>query len=111
MMTALGEEYVRNLYLEEKVTYTANHQRLAEWIARGIYSIGLGAVKRIFEPMRKEGLPIGVIASFGDAPGYLTGGSGRDHCIYHRCEASRRFLQIEAGIFRGGFANQRHRHN
>jgi iron(III) transport system substrate-binding protein len=75
MMTALGEEYVRSLYVDQKVTYTANHQQLAEWIARGIYSIGLGAVERIFEPMRKEGLPIGVIASFGDAPGYLTGGS------------------------------------
>ena len=75
MMTALGEEYVRSLYLDQKVTYTANHQQLAEWIARGIHSIALGAVERIFEPMRKEGLPIGVIASFADAPGYLTGGS------------------------------------
>lgn len=75
MMTALGEDYVRGLYLEQKVTYTANHQQLAEWIARGVFAIGLGAVERIFEPMRKEGLPIGVIASFSDAPGYLTGGS------------------------------------
>lgn len=75
MMTALGEDYVRSLYLDQKVTYTSNHQQLAEWVARGVYSIGLGAVERIFEPMRKEGLPIGVIASFSDAPGYLTGGS------------------------------------
>jgi iron(III) transport system substrate-binding protein len=75
MMNALGEDYVRGLYLDQKVTYTANHQQLAEWIARGVYAIGLGAVERIFEPMRKEGLPIGVIASFSDAPGYLTGGS------------------------------------
>jgi iron(III) transport system substrate-binding protein len=75
MMTALGEDYVRSLYLDQKVTYTANHQQLAEWIARGVHTIGLGAVERIFEPMRKEGLPIGVVASFSDAPGYLTGGS------------------------------------
>jgi ABC-type Fe3+ transport system substrate-binding protein len=75
MLTALGEEYVRNLYLDQKVTYTSNHQQLADWIARGVYSIGLGAVERIFEPMRKESLPIGVVASFSDAPGYLTGGS------------------------------------
>jgi iron(III) transport system substrate-binding protein len=75
MMTALGEDYVRSLYLDQKVTYTANHQQLAEWIARGVHAIGLGAVERIFEPMRKEGLPIGVVASFSDAPGYLTGGS------------------------------------
>ena len=75
MMSALGEDYVRGLYLDQKVTYTANHQQLAEWIARGVHAIGLGAVERVFEPMRKEGLPIGVIASFSDAPGYLTGGS------------------------------------
>lgn len=75
MMTALGEDYVRSLYLEQKVVYTANHQQLAEWIARGVYAIGLGAVERIFEPLRKEGLPIGVVASFSDAPGNLTGGS------------------------------------
>jgi ABC-type Fe3+ transport system substrate-binding protein len=75
MLTALGEDFIRSLYLDQKVTYTSNHQQLAEWIARGVYAIGLGAVERIFEPMRKEGLPIGVIASFSDAPGYLTGGS------------------------------------
>ncbi|HTN69783.1 MAG TPA: extracellular solute-binding protein [Methylomirabilota bacterium] len=75
MMTALGEDYVRSLYVDQKVTYTSNHQQLAEWVARGVYAIGLGAVERVFEPMRKEGLPIGVIASFSDAPGYLTGGS------------------------------------
>jgi len=75
MMTVLGEDYVRSLYLDQKVTYTANHQQLAEWIARGVHLFGLGAVERIFEPMRKEGLPVGVVASFSDAPGYLTGGS------------------------------------
>jgi iron(III) transport system substrate-binding protein len=75
MLTALGEDYVRSLYVDQKVTYTSNHQQLADWVARGVYAIGLGAVERIFEPMRKEGLPIGVIASFTDAPGYLTGGS------------------------------------
>ena len=75
MLTALGEEYVRNLYLDQKVTYTSNHQQLADWIARGVHTIGLGAVERLFEPMRKESLSIGVVASFSDAPGYLTGGS------------------------------------
>ena len=75
ILTALGEDYVRSLYVDQKVTYTSNHQQLADWVARGVYAVGLGAVERIFEPMRKEGLPIGVIASFADAPGYLTGGS------------------------------------
>lgn len=76
MMTVFGDEYVKSLYVDQKVTYTGNHQQLAEWVARGVHTVGLGAVERIFEPMRKEGLPIGVVASFSDAPGYLTGGSG-----------------------------------
>lgn len=75
ILTALGEEYLRRLYLEQEVVYTSNGRQLAEWIARGVHPIGLGAVERNFEPMREAGLPIGVIASFNDAPGYLTGGS------------------------------------
>ena len=55
--------------------YTANHRQLADWIARGVYPIGLGAVSRAFDPLRKKGLPIGTLR-FDDLPGKLTGGSG-----------------------------------
>ena len=72
---ALGEDYVKRLFVDQKVVYTSDHQQLAEWIARGVYLIGLGSVDRNVEPMRHEGLPIGIVASLTDAPGYLTGGS------------------------------------
>jgi iron(III) transport system substrate-binding protein len=75
ILAVLGEEYLNKLYLEQKVIYTSNANQLVEWIARGVYSIGLGAVERLVEPMRQEGLPIGVIPPLNDAPGYLTGGS------------------------------------
>ena len=72
---ALGEDFVRQLFVDQKVVYTSDHRQLAEWIARGVYLVGLGSVDRNVEPMRQEGLPIGIIASLTDAPGYLTGGS------------------------------------
>jgi iron(III) transport system substrate-binding protein len=71
----LGEEHVKRLYVDQKVVYTSDHRQLAEWIARGVYPVGLGTVDRTVEPMRREGLPIGIIPSLTDAPGYLTGGT------------------------------------
>jgi iron(III) transport system substrate-binding protein len=71
----LGEDHVRRLYVDQKVVYTSDHRQLAEWIARGVYLAGLGTVDRTIEPMRQEGLPIGIIPSLSDAPGYLTGGT------------------------------------
>jgi len=71
----LGEDHVKRLYVDQKVVYTSDHRQLAEWIARGVYRVGLGTVDRTVEPMRQEGLPIGIISSLTDAPGYLTGGT------------------------------------
>ena len=72
---ALGEDFVKRLFVDQKVVYTSDHHQLAEWIARGVYLVGLGSVDRNVEPMRQEGLPIGIIPSLKDAPGYITGGS------------------------------------
>jgi iron(III) transport system substrate-binding protein len=74
-LSVLGEDYVRRLFVEQKVTYTSDHRQLAEWIARGAYLIGLGSVDRTVEPLRHEGLPIGIVSALSDAPGYLTGGT------------------------------------
>jgi ABC-type Fe3+ transport system substrate-binding protein len=72
---ALGEDFVKRLFVDQRVTYTSDHQQLAEWVARGSYLVGLGTVDRNVEPLRNQGLPIGIIASLSDAPGYITGGS------------------------------------
>jgi ABC-type Fe3+ transport system substrate-binding protein len=71
----LGEDYIKRLFVDQKVVYTSDHHQLAEWIARGVYLIGLGSVDRQVEPMRQEGLPIGIVSSLSDAPGYITGGT------------------------------------
>src|SRR5262249_450088 len=60
LLDVLGPDYIRALYFGQDVARTTDHRQLAEWVARGIYLIGLGAVERGIEPLRTEGLPIGV---------------------------------------------------
>ncbi len=74
LLGTLGPEYIRQLYQDQRIVYTSDHRQLAEWIARGVYWIGLAHVERGIEPLRREGLPIG-IRQLEDAPGYVTGGS------------------------------------
>src|SRR4051812_10781415 len=71
---ALGPDYVSQLYKGQDVVSTADHRQLAEGVARGVYLVGLGHVERGVEPLRREGLPLG-IATLQDAPGYVVGGS------------------------------------
>jgi iron(III) transport system substrate-binding protein len=73
-LTTLGPDYVRQLYQGQEVASIADHRQLAESIARGAYWVGLAHVERGVEPLRREGLPIG-IRELEDAPGYVTGGS------------------------------------
>jgi ABC-type Fe3+ transport system substrate-binding protein len=70
----LGEDFVRQLYVEQKAVFISDYRLLGEWLARGNYLIGLGALERFVEPFRKEGLPVGFIG-LEDAPGYVTGGA------------------------------------
>lgn len=74
LVSLFGEEFVRRLFIDQEVGYTANHRQLADGIARGVYAIGIGTVERAVEPLRKKGMPIAMV-TLADAPGYLTGGS------------------------------------
>jgi len=76
LLTVLGEDYIRKLYLGQSIVYSTNHRQLSEWIARGTYAMALGVQERGFEPFLKEGFPLKVLNSLDDAPGYLLGGSG-----------------------------------
>ena len=73
LLLAFGDEYVRRLYLGQKIAYTTEYRQLADWVARGAYSVGLGQIATPVEPLRKEGLPIGVV-THKDFPGFLSGG-------------------------------------
>jgi iron(III) transport system substrate-binding protein len=75
LLVTFGEDYVRRLYSEHGVVYTGDYRQLADWIAKGVYWIGLGQISRPIEPLRKEGLPIEVV-THKDFPGFLSGGGG-----------------------------------
>lgn len=73
LVETFGIDFLRQLYLEQKVVYTRDSRQLAEWIARGTYSVGLGAVQGPVELFKTQGLQISV-PTFTDGPGYLIGG-------------------------------------
>jgi ABC-type Fe3+ transport system substrate-binding protein len=73
-LDVLGPDFIRQLYFGQDVARTNDHRQLAEWVARGVHLVGIGAVERGIDPLRREGLPIGVMI-LSDVPGYLSGGT------------------------------------
>ena len=53
-----GHQFLKDLYIGQKVKLTADNRQLAEWIARGEYPIGIAPVQFAIETYRKQGLPI-----------------------------------------------------
>jgi len=73
LLLSFGDDYIRRLYLGQKVVYTTEYRQLADWITRGGYAIGLGQIATPIEPLRKAQLPIAVV-THKDFPGFLSGG-------------------------------------
>jgi iron(III) transport system substrate-binding protein len=73
-LSVLGEDYVRALYLDQKVTFSRNHAQLLDWVVRGAYWIGLGLEDERVDMFRREGFPIAAVTQ-KDAAGYLSGDS------------------------------------
>ena len=68
-----GQDYLKQLFIDQQVKLTADNRQLAEWVARGEYPIGIGLVQFAVELFRKQGLPIERVYP-KDGPGSLTGG-------------------------------------
>lgn len=73
LLTVFGEDYLRNLYLGQKVVITTDDRQLVDWIVRGVHQLAIGYAPRAVEIFRRQGLPIDV-TRVADAPGYSTGG-------------------------------------
>ena len=69
----MGEEFTKQLYVNQKMMITRDRRQLRDWLARGTYPIALGAQSSDVEEMRKEGFPLKEIYGFGDMPPALTG--------------------------------------
>ena len=68
-----GEQYVRDLYVGQGVTFTVDYRQLADWVARGNYPIGLSLVQTNVEPLRASNLPVERVFP-DDGPGTTLGG-------------------------------------
>ena len=66
-------DFIKRLYVGQKVVYTGNRRQLGEWLARGTYPIAIAVATREVENHRKLGVPIDRI--FSRDTGGVTGGS------------------------------------
>ena len=71
--TQTNEEFVKKLYVGQKVMSTRERRQLTDWLARGTYPIVFGAQSSDVEKMIKEGFPLKEIYAYSDLPPALTG--------------------------------------
>jgi ABC-type Fe3+ transport system substrate-binding protein len=68
-----GMDFVKQLYVGQGVVYTRDNRQLGDWIARGTYAVGLGAIPPVIEMFKAQGLKIEV-PTMSDGPGSVVGG-------------------------------------
>ncbi|MBA2690085.1 MAG: extracellular solute-binding protein [Burkholderiales bacterium] len=78
-----GEEFVKQLYVDQKLMISRDRRQLTDWLMRGTYPISFDAEDDQLERMRKEGLPVMAIYSLPDLPGTLSGGEGQVALLSH----------------------------
>ena len=71
-----GEEFVKQLYIDQKIVFSRDRRQLTDWVMRGTYPITFDAEDDELERMRKEGVPIMAVYTLPDLPGTLSGGEG-----------------------------------
>jgi iron(III) transport system substrate-binding protein len=73
----LGEDFVKKLFIDQKPVFSRDGRQMADWLARGIYPISLGAREEDTHRMKEEGLPVATIFRLSDWPGTVSSGSGQ----------------------------------
>lgn len=69
----LGEEFVKKLYIDQKVVYTRERRQFTDWLARGTQPICLNCREDDVRPLLKEGFKILEIFELSDVPGAING--------------------------------------
>ena len=70
-----GIEWVKKLYVGQDVKLARDSRQLAEWVARGVYPIGIGTLAVEIERFKKGGIKTLEVKSMADGPGSILGGS------------------------------------
>lgn len=61
-----GEDFVKQLYVEQKPMISRDTRQITDALARGTYPISLGAEDADVEKLRKEGIPVAILENFTD---------------------------------------------
>ena len=70
-----GIEWVKRLYVGQDVKLARDSRQLAEWVARGVYPIGIGTLAVEIERFKKGGIKTLQVKSMSDGHGSILGGS------------------------------------
>ena len=69
----VGEEFVKNLYVDQKPVRTRDRRQMSDWLARGTQPICLNCREDDVRPLIKDGFKILEIFELGGVPGTING--------------------------------------
>ncbi|HSE86924.1 MAG TPA: extracellular solute-binding protein [Candidatus Binatia bacterium] len=69
----IGEEFVKNLYIEQKPVRSRDRRQMADWLARGTYPICFNCREDDVRPLVKEGFKLLEIFELAGLPGTING--------------------------------------
>jgi ABC-type Fe3+ transport system substrate-binding protein len=73
LYSQVGEEFVKQLYIGQKVVRTRERRQMTDWLARGTHPICLNCREDDVRPLVKEGFKILEIFEMGGIPGTING--------------------------------------
>jgi ABC-type Fe3+ transport system substrate-binding protein len=68
-----GLDFIKQLYVDQRVVETPNYGQVEQWAARGTYPIALGAIQSYVEQYKAQGIPLAIL-DLSDDPGGVLGG-------------------------------------
>jgi iron(III) transport system substrate-binding protein len=72
-----GEDFVKQLYVDQKPMISRDTRQITDGLARGIYPIALGAEDADVEKLRAEGIPLALLDNLSDLYREVSAGFGQ----------------------------------
>lgn len=73
---AFGEDFVKQLYVDQKPGIARDRRQITDWLARGRFPISLSPERDEVDRLKEEGFPIEPVFSLPDLPATLSAGVG-----------------------------------
>jgi iron(III) transport system substrate-binding protein len=78
-----GEDFLRQLYVEQKPVMVRDRRQINDWLARGTFPIALDADDDEVKRMQQEGLPVAAVYALTDMQPILSTGIGQVALLDH----------------------------